>query len=388
VPRPLAVLAVAGTRPEAVKLAPLILRLRAESWVRARLLSTGQHPDLLRPAFSAFGLRPDRELPPLRPGRGLNALLAAVLDGVDAELARSAPDLVLVQGDTTTALGAALAAFQRRIPVAHLESGLRSRDLGAPFPEELNRVAIDRLAALHLAPTPLARRNLLEEGADPRGVYVVGNTVVDALDAMRARAAARAPAALRGLPADRPWAVVTLHRRESHGATLAGLARALRRAAARRPEVLWVVCEHPNPAARAALRGLPESRFRVLPPLDYPDFVALLSRAAFAATDSGGVQEEAPSLGLRYLVLRRTTERPEGLGRWGTLAGVEPRAVEEALVRAASRPRPAPGPNPFGDGRAAERAAAAIRHWAGRGPRPRDFSPGRTGRPPRASRPG
>ncbi len=386
--RPLEVLAVVGTRPEAVKTAPLVLRLRREGWARVRLLSTGQHRDLLAPALAAFGLRPDRDLRLMRPGRGLNALLAAVLEGVDAELARRAPDLVLVQGDTTTALGAALAAFQRRTPVAHLEAGLRSGDLAAPFPEELDRVAIDRVAALHLAPTEGARRALLGEGADPRGVFVTGNTVVDALDLMLARPAPALAPSLRGLPEGRPVAVVTLHRRESHGAVLRGLVRALRRAAARRPELVWVLPAHPNPAARAALRGLPRRSFRVVPPLDYPDFVRLLSRAAFAATDSGGVQEEAPSLRLRYLVLRRNTERPEGLGRWGRLAGVEPRAVEEALVRAAREPRPAAGPSPFGDARAAERAAAAIRHWAGRGPRPGDFSPGRAGRTPRSSRPG
>lgn len=372
--RALDVLAVAGTRPEAVKLAPVVLRLRAGRSFRVRLLSTGQHRELLRGALDAFGLRPDRDLRVMRPRQTPNDVLAAVAAGVDAELSRRAPDLVLVQGDTTSALAAALAAFHRRVPVAHLEAGLRSGDLDHPFPEEMSRRTIDGLAAVLLAPTAAAARALRREGADARRIYVTGNTVVDALDAVLARAPERPPRVLAGVPADRPVAVVTLHRRESHGAVLRGLVSALARASARRPEVLWIVPAHPNPEARAPLAALPRARFRVTPPLDYPDFVRVLRRAAFAATDSGGIQEEAPRLGLPYVVLRRVTERPEGLGRWGTLAGVEPAAVERALARAASRrTRPAPG-TPFGDGRAAERAAAALAHWAGRGPRPRDFA--------------
>ncbi len=367
-------LAVVGTRPEAVKTAPVVLRLRRDRRFRVRLLSTGQHRELLTGALASFGLTPDRDLRVMRPGRSLSATLAAALSGVDAELERRPPDLVLVQGDTTSALAAALAAFHRRLPVAHLEAGLRSDDFAHPFPEELNRVAIDRLASVLLAPTPRAGRRLLREGADPRSVFVTGNTVVDALRLTFAAGAGGPPRVLAGVPADRPVAVVTLHRRESHGAVLRGLVKALARAAARRPEVLWIVPAHPNPRARAPLSALPRKNFRVVPPLAYPDFIRLLARASFAATDSGGLQEEAPSLALRYLVLRRTTERPEGLGRWGTLVGVAPAAVERALVRAADlRGRPS-GKDPFGDGRAAERTVAALAHWAGWGPRPRPFA--------------
>lgn len=373
--RPLEVLAVIGTRPEAIKTAPVVRALRADPAFRVRLLSTGQHRELLRGALSAFGLRPDRDLRLMKPRQSLNALLAAVVTGVDAELRRGAPGLVLVQGDTTSALGAALAAFHRGVPVAHLEAGLRSGDLAAPFPEELNRVAVDSLSTLLLAPTARAKRRLLAEGADPRAIHVTGNTVVDALQEILARPSGAPPPALAGLPPGRPLAVVTLHRRESRGAVLRGLVTALARAAARRPDVLWIVPVHPNPAARAPLFRLPRANFRLVAPLAYPDFLRLLSRCAFAATDSGGIQEEAPSLGLRYLVLRRATERPEGLGRWGTLAGVEPGAVERALIRAASAPRRPRGANPFGDGKAAARVVAALKHWAGRGPRPRDFAP-------------
>ena len=373
--RPVSVLAVVGTRPEAVKTAPLVLRLRRDPYFRVRLLSTGQHREVLRDALSVFGLRPDADLKVMRRRQSLDALLSAVIIGVSRELSRRRPDLLLVQGDTTSALGAALAAFQHGVPIAHLEAGLRSGDLRSPYPEEMNRIAIDRLAALLLAPTALARRRLLKEGASAKAISVTGNTVVDALKAVMARRTGPLPKALARLPDDRPLAVVTLHRRESHGAVLRGLALALRRASARRPEVLWVLPSHPNPAARAPLRDLPKDRFLTTPPLRYPDFLRLLSRCAFAATDSGGIQEEAPSLGVPFLVLRPVTERPEALGRWGRLAGVEPREVEEALVLMASNPPRPKGPNPFGDGRAAERAAAALKHWAGRGPRPRDFRP-------------
>ncbi|MDE2511468.1 MAG: UDP-N-acetylglucosamine 2-epimerase (non-hydrolyzing), partial [Elusimicrobia bacterium] len=283
--RPLRVLAVVGTRPEAIKTAPVVRRLRADPRFRARLLATGQHRALLSGALRSFGLAPDRDLRVLRPRRSLNALLAAVVAGVDSDLARRRPDVVLVQGDTVSALGAALAAFQRGIPVAHLESGLRSGDMTSPYPEEMNRVVVDRLASVRLAPTALARRRLLAEGADPRSIYVTGNTVVDALESVLSRPAA--PGLPAGLPEDRPIAVVTLHRRESHGAVLRGLVGALRRASRRRPEVLWVIPLHPNPASRAPLIGLPASRFRVVPSLEYADFARLLSRAAFAATDSG-----------------------------------------------------------------------------------------------------
>ena len=372
--RPLEVLAVVGTRPEAIKSAPVVRLLRASPDFRVRLLATGQHRELLHTALAAFELKPDRDLRLMRPRQTTTALLAAVLAGVDAELQRRPPDLVLVQGDTTSALGAALASFHRRIPVAHLEAGLRTGDLAAPFPEEMNRSAVDLIAEILLAPTPLAARRLRTEGAEPRRIYVTGNTVIDALTEILARPAGVSPPALAGVREGQPLAVVTLHRRESHGPVLRGLISALKRASARRPDVLWIVPAHPNPAAFAPLRALPRGRFRVVPPLAYPDFARLLSRCDFAATDSGGIQEEAPTLGLPYLVLRRVTERPEALGRWGTLVGIRPRAVEDALVRAASlRARPR-GRNPFGDGKAAARVVAALRHWAGRGPRPRAFA--------------
>lgn len=365
---PLELLAVAGTRPEALKLAPVLLRVRRERGLRARLLAAGQHGALLDSALAAFGLRPDLRLGAMRPAQEPGEALERVRAGVRRALERAAPDLVLVQGDTASALGAALAAFERGVPVAHLEAGLRTGDPAAPYPEELYRVMIDRLARVHLAPTARARRALRAEKRPDAGIYVTGNTAVDALLSAPPRPAPR-PRPGRRL------AVLTLHRRESHGAPLRGLLRAVAAAARRLPGLDWICPVHPNPAVRAAYRALPRGgAFRLVRPMPYPEFTALLRAAALAVTDSGGIQEEAPTLGLRFVLLRAKTERPEALGRWGALAGLEPAAVERAIIAAASKPRPPRGPNPFGDGRAAERVVAAIKHWAGLGPRPRDFA--------------
>lgn len=358
------VLVVAGTRPEAVKLAPLVLRLKRDRAFRARLLSTGQHRRLLDGAFAAFRLKPDADLRLMRPGQTPARFLSLALAALDKELARRPVDLVVVQGDTATAAAAALAAFHRKVPVAHVEAGLRSGDLAAPYPEELNRVAIDRVASVHLAPTRAAKAALLKEGRPAAGVYVTGNTGVDALKLVLRRAR----------KTKRRTAVLTLHRRESHGLVLKGLLGAVAAAARRLPDVDWVCPVHPNPAVRAAYATLPKNGpFRLVEPLPYADFVRLLARADFIVTDSGGIQEEAPTLGLRYVVLRSVTERPEGLGKWGVLAGLAPKAVERAILSVAKKPRPKPGRNPFGDGRASQRTIAALKHWAGLGPRPRDF---------------
>jgi UDP-N-acetylglucosamine 2-epimerase (non-hydrolysing) len=367
-----------GTRPDAIKTAPVVLRLRQDRRFSVRLISTGQHRALLDEALETFSLRPERDFRVMRRAQTLSGVFSRVLTALDAELSRRRPDIVLVQGDTTSACAAAWAAFHRRVPVAHLESGLRTRDLDSPFPEELNRQTVDRLASVRLAPTAACRLGLLKEGASPASIYVTGNTVVDALHYALAASPPRAGRdALAPLMDRGPFAVVTLHRRESHGAILAGLLRGFIRASARRPDWTWVIASHPNPAARVPLSWLPPGRFVVLPPLRYPDFIRLLARSRFVATDSGGIQEEAPTLGLRYLVLRRHTERPEALGGFGRLVGVEPRAVENALVAATAAQPALRERNPFGDGRASQRTAAALLHWAGRGPRPRDFTPSR-----------
>lgn len=361
---PVRVLAVAGTRPEAVKLAPVVLALRRERAFRVRFLATGQHRRLFGGALAAFGLKPDADLGLMRPGQSHAQFLSLALAALDSELARRPADLVLVQGDTSSAAAGALAAFHRKVPVAHVEAGLRSGDLAAPYPEELHRVLIDMIASVHLAPTRRAGRALRREGISAAGIYVTGNTVVDAL---RSVAPGRRKTARR-------TAVLTLHRRESHGSVLRGLLKAVVAASRRLPDVEWLCPVHPNPEVRKAYAGLPRMRnFRLVEPPPYQDFVRALCGADFIVTDSGGIQEEAPTLGLRYVVLRKVTERPEGLGRWGVLAGLEPEKVEASILKVAKLPRLRPGKSPFGDGRAARRTVAALKHWVGLGPRPADF---------------
>ncbi|MDD5656985.1 MAG: UDP-N-acetylglucosamine 2-epimerase (non-hydrolyzing) [Elusimicrobia bacterium] len=374
--RRLRILAVLGTRPEAVKLAPLLRRLRGDRAVSLRLCASAQHRELLDQMLKVFGLRPHEDLDLMRPGQTPSSVLARLLPRLDRALAHRRPDLLLVQGDTTTALGAALAAFHRGVPVAHLEAGLRTGDLSRPFPEEANRILIDRLSALLLAPTPGARRNLLAEGAPAERIAVTGNTTVDAVlwAARRPRPwRCRALAAWTAAPG--PIVLVTLHRRESFGAPLRGMLNALLQAARRDERRRWVFPVHPTPpVARLAPRLLRHPRILLTPPLDYLDCVRLMRRCEAIVTDSGGIQEEAPSLGKPVFILRDKTERPEALGRGSRLVGTGAGAVARALAALRRRGVKAPrGRNPFGDGRAAARAAAAIRHWAGLGPRPADF---------------
>lgn len=361
----LRVLAVAGTRPEVIKLAPVLERLRRERGVRVRLCVTAQHRRLLDDTLKVFGLKPHADLDLMRARQTPAQVLRRTLRGMSRVLAGQRPDLVLVQGDTTTALGAALTAFRLGIPVAHVEAGLRTGDLGCPFPEEANRILIDRGSTLLFAPTPGARRNLLREGAPARSVVLTGNTVVDALRWAAARPGPFRSAALRRLGPG-PLAVVTLHRRESWGRPMSGIFQALLDAARRLPDLLWIFPVHPNPAVRSpARRILRHPRILLVPPLDYLDFVRLMKRTRLIVTDSGGIQEEAPSFGVPVVVARRRTERPETLGRDSVLAGVSRPALLRAILRCAGTgPRRTRRPNPFGDGRASQRIARALLRWA------------------------
>lgn len=347
------VLVVLGTRPEAVKLAPVVRALRRRR-VPTTVLSTGQHRELLADALGTLGLRCDADLGLMRPGQDHLRLAAGVVGGLGPHLARLKPALALVQGDTTTAAAAALACRLAGVPVAHVEAGLRSFDLDNPFPEEGNRVLVDHLSSLRFAPTRGALANLRREGLS-RGSSVTGNTAVDAVR----WAAARAPRGEEGC------VLATLHRRESFGRPLAGMLGALRRLAGRRPErVVFLV--HPNPAVRrAAARLRPHPRLELRPPLPYLDFVGLLAGCRLLVTDSGGLQEEAAALGRPVLVARERTERPELLAAGGgLLVGRDParllRAAERVLGDARLWRRMARAKNPFGDGRAGERIAAAL----------------------------
>jgi UDP-N-acetylglucosamine 2-epimerase (non-hydrolysing) len=364
------VLVCLGTRPEAIKLAPVIQALGADGRFSPTLAVTAQHRGLLDQALGLFGLVPDYDLDLMRPGQDLYHVTSAALVGLGPVLEETRPDLVVVQGDTTTTFTSALAAFYERIPVAHVEAGLRTGDPFAPFPEEKNRALTGRLADLHFAPTDLARRNLLAEGIPASAIHVTGNTGVDALLQIAARVREDAPVVplqLATLDPARRLVLVTAHRRESFGPAMEGICRAVAELAAARPDLDLVFPVHPNPNVRRPVNAILGTRpnVRVVEPLDYEQLVWLLSRATLVLTDSGGIQEEAPSLDVPALVLRDKTERPEGVEAGALrLVGTDPaRIVAEALRLLddpAEHARMAAVPNPYGDGRAAERIVSVL----------------------------
>jgi UDP-N-acetylglucosamine 2-epimerase (non-hydrolysing) len=363
------ILVVAGTRPEAIKLAPVVRALRARPSVETLFVSTGQHREMLGQVLAAFDLAPDVDLEVMRPGQDLHDVTVAALSRLKPVLREARPAWVVVQGDTTTAMAAALGAYYERIPVAHVEAGLRTNDRWRPFPEELNRRLVDQLSTALFAPTALARAALLREGFPDGRILVTGNTVVDAIHHLRATRGAH-PRRAAGLDLDAiPGRVVlvTSHRRESFGEGLAAICRALLRIAEGAPDVTLVYPVHLNPnvdgPVRAALGGHP--RIVLLPPVSYVELVALLERAHLVLTDSGGIQEEAPSFGKPVLVLRDVTERPEGVAA-GVAAVVgtgEERIVVETLrllEDSAAYARMASGVNPYGDGHASVRIVEAL----------------------------
>jgi UDP-N-acetylglucosamine 2-epimerase (non-hydrolysing) len=370
---------VGGTRPEAVKLAPVALAMRDAGILAPVLLASGQHPTMVTQALAAFGLEPDITLQVDRATGSQAELLTAMIRELDELWSVRTPAAVIVQGDTTTSLAGALAAFWRRIPVVHLEAGLRSGDLESPFPEEGNRRLVAQVAALHLAPTPLAAMNLLDEKIPASDVLVTGNTVVDATLAVAGRklpfenpavAAARANSTNR-------LVLVTAHRRESWGEPLDRILAAVKELIARYPDIDVILPSHPNPAVReqvdAALAGV--ERVTVTDPLPYPDLARLLSEAYLVLTDSGGIQEEAPSFGVPALVLRDVTERVESLhAGCAKLVGSDTALiVSEASALLDSRSRRdsmTAGGNPYGDGLAAVRTAQATANLLGLAPAP------------------
>lgn len=370
----LKVLVVVGTRPEVIKLAPVVHALKRDPLFRVRVAATAQHRELLDAMLADFGLRPDIDLDLMRPGQSLNTFLVLALAGLHEVFEREKPDLVVAQGDTATVHAAALAAFERKVAFAHVEAGLRSYDKWLPWPEEKIRVMTDHVSDLLFAPTRQAKKNLLKENIPAASVFVTGNTGVDALLKTAARPHVFREARLRRLDPDARLAVVTLHRRETFGTPMEGIFQGLLAAAERFPALTWVYPVHPNPLVhRMAHRLLCHPRILLLPALSYPDFVHLMKRCALIVTDSGGIQEEAPSLGKPVLVMRDKTERVEALGRGSRLVGASGEGLLRALPAALAGTLRPKGRNPFGDGRASARIVAAIRSWAGRGKRPRDF---------------
>ncbi len=376
------VLVVYGTRPEAIKLAPVVAGLAASGSLRPVVVVTGQHRAMLDQVNSLFGIVPAHDLDILRERQDLTGVTTRSLQGLAQVLAAEQPDLVVVQGDTTTSFAAALAASYAQAPVAHVEAGLRTGARYDPFPEELNRRLTSALTTLHLAPTPTSRENLLAEGIDPAEVVVTGNTVIDALlDVVSRDLPLQDPALSRVEGAERV-VLVTSHRRESWGEPMARTGRALARLARAFPDVLYVLPAHLNPAVREvllpAVRGL--ANVLVTEPLGYSDMARLMAASTLVVTDSGGVQEEAPSLGKPVLVLRETTERPEAvLAGTVRLVGTDEDVVVEEVTRLLVDPdahaQMAHAVNPYGDGQAARRVVGAIEHLFGLGPRPADFAP-------------
>ena len=360
-------LVVFGTRPEAVKLAPLLKALKSEPAIETRVCVTGQHRDLLDPVLDFFSIAPDFDLDLMTPDQALNPLVARLIERLDPVLAQSAPDRVIVQGDTSSALAAALAAHHRGIKVAHVEAGLRTYRADQPFPEELNRRAIGLIADMHFAPTRAAGDNLRAERLAGE-IFVTGNSGVDALDLVLDRLESdaallrRVDAALPAVAEGRKLIAVTAHRRESFGAPFAAICGALARLAARGDvEILFPL--HPNPElgapARSALGGV--ANVHLLAPLDLPCFVALMQRAHLILTDSGGVQEDAVTLGRHLLVMRDATERPEGIESGAALrVGTDTERIVHAAETLLETPAPGGRSQIYGDGRASERIVGRL----------------------------
>ncbi|MBP2216332.1 non-hydrolyzing UDP-N-acetylglucosamine 2-epimerase [Arthrobacter sp. CAN_C5] len=370
-----------GTRPEAIKMAPIVAALKDAEGFECIVTVTGQHRAMLDQVNDLFGIVPDFDLNILQQRQTLASIMTKTIDGLDSLFERSRPDAVIVQGDTTTSTAAAIAAFYHGIPVVHVEAGLRSGDLFSPFPEEANRKITSQIASLHLAPTTTSRDNLLAENVPPTSIVVTGNTVIDALlETVKKQVPFNDPQLEVLARSGRKILLVTTHRRENQGDGMRGIGRAIARIADAESDLVIVLPVHKNPAVREAVLPALEGRSNVLvtEPLAYGEFTRLLSLAHIVLTDSGGVQEEAPSLGKPVLVMRDNTERPEAVGA-GTvkLIGTDEERivaeVDQLLNDADSFSAMANAVNPYGDGLAASRSVAAIAELLGIGSRTPDF---------------
>ena len=375
------IMPIYGTRPEAIKMAPIVKALQASPQFECVVTVTGQHREMLDQVNEIFDITPDHDLNIIQPRQTLNGVLTRTVEGLDAIFAENAPDAVVVQGDTTTSTAGAIAAFYRGIPVIHAEAGLRSFDLFSPFPEEANRKMTSQITSLHLAPTSTSKENLLREALPEEDIVVTGNTVIDALlHTVEQKLPFSDPQLEEIASSGRRVLLVTTHRRENQGEAMRGVGRALARIAQAEPELTIVLPVHRNPVVREAvlpaIEGLPN--VVVTEPLAYGEFTRMLSVAHVVLTDSGGVQEEAPSLGKPVLVMRENTERPEAVtaGTVKLIGTDEERIVTEVdrlLNDDAAYREMANAVNPYGDGRAAERTLAAIEQMFGVGQRIADF---------------
>lgn len=371
--RPIRILTVLGTRPEAVKLAPVLRALKADPSFAATVCSTGQHRELLGPTLDVLGVRPDVDLKLMSFDQSLSQLTSRAIAQLEPVLAATVPDAVLVHGDPTTALAAALAAYYEKIPVGHIEAGLRSGEKYSPFPEEINRKLVDHLSDFCFAPTPHAADNLFREGIAAEKVWVTGNTVIDALNDIIVWVDQRGEQLLRAIdlefdPKSTPFILVTSHRRENFGAGLENICCALRQIARRNPKFHIVYPVHSNPRVQWTVNSILKGHDRIHPiaPLDYGAFIALLRCAYLVLTDSGGLQEEAPALNVPVLVLRNHTERPEGVAtNVARLVGTESANIvcetEKLLNDGTAYQAMRKGRNPYGDGTAARQIVSILK---------------------------
>jgi len=355
---------VIGTRPEAIKLAPVVAAIQASNWAECELVLTGQHKELIDPLVEQFALPVRHNLQAMRHDQALAPVTARILEGLDQLIVATQPHAIIGQGDTVSVLAASMAAFFRQVPFAHVEAGLRTGNLHLPFPEEMNRVLTSRMSRWHFAPTDTARGHLLREGVPEADVFVTGNTVIDALQ-MTLRQAVPALPCRPG----REFILITAHRRENHGQPMQDICNAIASLADRRPGLDFIYPVHPNPRVREVAHARLSGRDNVLliEPCGYPVFCHLMSRARLILSDSGGVQEEAPALGKPVLVLRQETERPEAV-QWGcnrlvgtTQASIE-QAVDTLLSDAQAYARMAAAGSPYGDGEASQRVLRVLEH--------------------------
>jgi UDP-N-acetylglucosamine 2-epimerase (non-hydrolysing) len=371
------ILSVFGTRPEAVKMAPVIDALRTDGSFRVILLATAQHREMLDEVLRVFGIEADHDLNVMTDNQKLADVTAKCIVGISRVLEQERPAMTIAQGDTTTVLAAALASYYNRVPFGHVEAGLRTKDKFSPFPEEMNRRAAGTLTDLHFAPTANAKENLLREAISPDSIHVCGNTVVDAVQHIASHefSAAGLPEETEALlrAVEKP-VLVTAHRRESFGEPMESICHALREITDADPGVGLIFPVHPNPNVRGTVNAILSGHERILlcDPVDYLQFVHLMQRAYLILTDSGGVQEEAPSLGKPVLVLRNKTERPEGIEAGvARLVGTDRRRiVNEAMKILGSEEeyrRMVASENPYGDGKAGQRIAAIIKDFLGVG---------------------
>jgi len=384
----LRIMTIYGTRPEAIKVAPIIKAIEQDPELDNVIVVTGQHREMLDQVNTVFGIVPDHDLNIMAAGQSLNGIVAKVISGVDAILEGERPDAVIVQGDTSTVMGAAVATFNRQIPVLHLEAGLRSGDINSPFPEEANRKLTSQVAALHLAPTSTSKSNLTREDISENDIVVTGNSVIDTLlfatanldvafdderlEQLRQRATAEGAGRIL---------LVTAHRRENLGSAMEDIGEAVAELARKYPDLTVVFPIHKNPKVRASIRPAVEELDNVLliEPLPYAQFTRALSLAHIVLTDSGGVQEEAPSLGKPVLVMRENTERPEAVvaGTVKLIGTHRQRLVDEVSLlmdSAEAYAGMANAVNPYGDGRAAQRTVSAIKWKFADAERPADFT--------------